>query len=99
MPFGLSNGPATFQHYVNDTLRPFLDLFCTAYIDDILIYSRTLREHREHVRKVLLALREAGLQVDIDKCSFHQEEVLYLSLFVTTNGIRIDPSKIEAITS
>ena len=50
MPFGLTNGPASFQHYVNDALRGYLDLFCTAYLDDILIYSNSLKEHKRHVR-------------------------------------------------
>jgi hypothetical protein len=71
MPFGLANAPSTFQHYVNDTLRPFLDVFCTAYMDDTLIYSNTLEEHREHVTQVLKAFEKAGLQLDINKCEFH----------------------------
>jgi transposase InsO family protein len=96
-PFGLTNAPATFQHYVNDTLRPFLDQFCTAYIDDILIYSTNLKDHQEHIKKVLAVLRTAGLQIDIDKCEFHQEQVLYLGLFISTNGITMDPAKISAI--
>ena len=97
MPFGLANAPGSFQHYVNDVLRPYLDLFVSAYIDDILVYSNSLKEHRKHVRTVLEALREAGLQLDIDKCEFHTTEVLYLGLIITMNGIRIDPKKIEAI--
>ena len=97
MLFGLTSAPATFQHYVNDVLRPFLDLFCTAYIDDILIYSNTLREHRNHVRAILEALQKAGLQLDIDKCEFYKEQVLYLGLVISTNGIKIDLSKIQAI--
>jgi len=97
MPFGLTGAPATFQHYINDVLRPFLDLFCTAYIDDVLVYSKTLREHRHHVRQVLVALQEAGLQLDIDKCEFHQEQVLYLGLIISREGIKMDPTKIQAI--
>lgn len=61
MPFGLANTPSTFQYYINDTLRPFLDVFCTAYIDNILIYSNTYEEHRRHIDIVLFALGEAGL--------------------------------------
>jgi transposase InsO family protein len=97
MPFGLANAPSTFQHYVNDVLRSFLDIFCTAYIDDILIYSDNLKDHRKHVRSVLQALREAGLQLDVDKCEFHQTEVLYLGLLISTEGIRMDPAKIKTV--
>jgi hypothetical protein len=97
MPFGLANAPSTFQHYVNDALRPFLDVFCSAYIDDVLIYSDNLEDHKKHVRSVLLALREAGLQLDVDKCEFHKTEVLYLGLIISTEGIRMDPTKVGTI--
>lgn len=97
MPFGLTNGPATFQHYINDTLWDYLDVFCTAYVDDILIYSNDPLEHQMHVRKVLERLRSAGLQVDIKKCEFGVEETRYLGLIVGVDGIRPDPQKIEAI--
>lgn len=56
MPFGLTNAPVTFQAIINDTLREYLDVFCTAYLDDILIYSETLEEYQEHVEKVLKKL-------------------------------------------
>jgi hypothetical protein len=97
MPFGLANAPSTFQHYVNDALRPYLDLFCSAYIDDILIFSNTLAEHKQHVRLVLRAMEEAGLQLDVDKCEFHQTEVTYLGYVVSTEGVRMDPNKIDTI--
>jgi hypothetical protein len=97
MPFGLTNGPASFQHYINDALRDYLDIFCTAYLDDILIYSNSLGEHKQHVRQILQRLREFGLQADIGKCEFHVQEVKYLGLIVGTNGIRMDPSKVSAV--
>ena len=68
MPFGLTNAPASFQSLVNDTLRPYLDIFCTAYLDDIIIYSDTLEEHIEHIRKVLKALRSKDLRIAPEKC-------------------------------
>ena len=61
MPFGLHGALATFQHFINDILREYLDIFVSAYIDDLLIYSNSLREYKEHVRKVLRILRENGL--------------------------------------
>jgi hypothetical protein len=53
MPLGLTNGLATFQHYVNDTFMDYLDNFLTAFMDDLLIYSNNEVEHKEHVWKVL----------------------------------------------
>lgn len=97
LPFGLTGGPGTWQHYINDVLFDYLIDFCMAYMDDILIYSKTIKEHRSHVRKVLIRLREAGLQVDIDKCQFHQAEVKFLGLLVGVDGVRMDPEKIKTI--
>ena len=97
LPFGLSGGPGSFQHYINDVLREYLDAFCTAYIDDILIYSKSRKEHRIHVRKVLTALREAGLQLDIEKCEFFVTETTYLGLIISSKGIRMDTRKIQTI--
>lgn len=97
LPFGLTNGPATFQHFINDTLFDYLNIFCTAYLDDVLIYSQNSTEHQLHVRKVLQRLQEAGLQVDIKKCDFGVTETRYLGLIVTTKGIKMDPEKVRAI--
>ena len=97
LPFGLSGGPSTWQHFINDVLFDYLDKFCTAYLDDILIYSKNLKEHREHVLAVLTKLREAGFQADVDKCEFHVTETKYLGLIIGVDGIRMDPAKIKAI--
>src|SRR5208282_3656250 len=98
-PFGLANAPSTFQKYVNWALRDYLDEFCSAYIDDILIYSSGNRQqHREHVGKVLQRLREAGLQIDIDKCEFEVQETKYLGFIIEAGkGLRMDPEKVKAI--
>ena len=94
MPFGLTGAPATFQRFINDTLRDYLDQFCTAYLDDILIYSQDRAEHESHVRKVLQRLREAGLFAKIQKCEFFKDETTFLRLIVSWNSLRIDPEKI-----
>ena len=96
-PFGLSNAPATFQARINEVLREYLDVFCTAYIDDVLVYSDTLEEHKIHVRRVLKALGDAGLQLDIDKCEFDQKSVKYLGMIISTDGVSMDPDKVRSV--
>ena len=97
LPFGLCNGPATYQRYMNDVLIEYLDDFCIAYLDDILIYSESMSEHIRHVRKVLERLRQAGLQVDIKKSEFHVTRTKYLGYILTDRGLEVDPDKVEAL--
>ena len=73
-PFGLTGAPATFQRYINWVLRNYLDEFCTAYVDNILIYtSGSLRDYKAKVHMVLGKLREAKLVLNIDKCQFKRK--------------------------
>ena len=97
MPFGLCNAPGTFQAFINHILREYLDVFCTAYLDDILVYSTGIAEHKHHVKQVLQRLREAGLFLDIYKCEFNVTTVKYLGIIITTEGLEMDPSKVKAI--
>jgi transposase InsO family protein len=99
LPFGLTNGPSTFQRYINDTLMGYLDEFCSAYIDDILIYSNNLAEHRIHVGRVLERLRGAGLQADVDKCEFHVTTTKFLGFIIGVDGITVDPEKVAAVAT
>jgi predicted aspartyl protease len=100
-PFGLANAPSTFQRYINWALRDYLDDFCSAYVDDILVFTDgSLDQHREHVQKVLLRMREAGLQLDIDKSEFEVKTTRYLGFVITAGkGISMDPTKVDAITN
>jgi hypothetical protein len=97
LPFGLCNGPATYQRYMNDVLIEYLDDFCIAYLDDILIYSEDELTHTLHVKKVLERLRQAGLQVDIKKSEFHVQRTKYLGYILTSTGLEVDPEKVEAL--
>jgi len=94
---GLTNGPATYQRYMNDVLFDYLDDFCTAYLDDIIIYSEDPLEHECHVRKVLERLRKAGLQVDIKKSEFKVTRTKFLGFIVSTNGIEVDLKKVAVV--
>ena len=82
-PFGLAGAPSTFQRYINYSLREYLDIFVSAYLDDILIYTNgNKNEHRQQVNSVLRRLREAGLTVDIAKCEFETTRVKYLGFIL-----------------
>ncbi|GBG69712.1 hypothetical protein CBR_g4543 [Chara braunii] len=97
MPFGLMNAPATFQAAMTTEFRDMLDRFVLIYLDDILVYSRTLDEHIMHLRAVLDRLRTAKYKVNRAKCEFVQQELKYLGHFVTPQGIRPRADKIKAI--
>ncbi len=97
LPFGLTNGPSTYQRYMNDVLFDYLDDFCTAYLDDILIYSEDPLEHEAHVKKVLDRLWAAGLQADIKKSEFGVTRTKYLGFIISTDSIEVDPSKTEVV--
>ena len=97
LPFGLTNGPAAFQSYINDALQDLLDVTCTAYLDDILIYSEDELQHETHVKQVIERLQAAGLQADIKKCEFNVKRTKYLGFIISTEGIQVDPDKVKAI--
>ncbi|KAL0445653.1 UNVERIFIED_CONTAM: RNA-directed DNA polymerase [Sesamum latifolium] len=97
MPFGLTNAPAAFSTLMNQVLHGFLDEFVVVYLDDIVIYSRTLAEHVEHLRQVLARLHEYELYAKVSKCSFAQETISFLGHIVERGRIRMDPKKVQAI--
>ena len=97
MPFGLTNARAIFQHLMNNIFREFLDNFVVCYLDNILIYSKDIKQHEEHVRLVLDKLCNAGLYAKLEKCNFHQSQVEFLGYIVSCNGISMDQKKIQAV--
>ncbi len=99
MLFDLCNESVSFQKYINNTLREHLDKFCTAYLNDILIYFDNELEHKIHVKLILRKLREADLQMNIIKCKFHVTQVSYLELIIIIKEIKMNSSKIDIIVN
>lgn len=97
MPFGLTNAPATCQALINNVLRAHLDRTVVAYLDDILVYSRTLEEHKIHVKEVLECLRQADLQLKPEKCEWHKEEVEFLGFTVGRHGVKMSETKVQVV--
>jgi hypothetical protein len=97
MSFGLTNAPASFQQWMNEVLSDYLDIFCIAYLDDILIYSDSMEEHRKHVHMVLRRLRDVGLTLKPSKCEFHIEKTEYLGYIISPMGLQMDPKKIKIL--
>ncbi|KAA3470465.1 Retrotransposon protein [Gossypium australe] len=97
MHFGLTNAPAVFMDLMNRIFLPYLDKFVVIFIDDILIYSRDMSEHAEHLRIELQTLRDKKLFAKFRKSEFWLREVRFLGHVVSTEGIRVDPSKILII--
>ena len=95
LPFGLCNGPSTFQRLMEVVLSGLVWDSCFVYIDDVLVCSRTFEEHLQHLRQVFTRLREANLKLKPKKCLFLRDEVSYLGHVVTREGIHPDPSKTE----
>ncbi|KAJ9552733.1 hypothetical protein OSB04_016778 [Centaurea solstitialis] len=99
MPFGLTNAPAAFMDLMNRVCRPMLDRSVIVFIDDILIYSKTKEEHVTHLHDVLEVLWRERLYAEFSKCAFWLQEVQFLGHLVNREGIKVDPSKIEAVMS
>lgn len=97
MPFGLKNAPATFQRLMDSVLRKHLGVRCFVYMDDIIIFSSSLEEHMKDIQKVLKTLKEANLKIQCDKSEFLRKEVEFLGHVVTTEGVKPNPKKVEAV--
>ena len=97
MPLGLSNAPLTWQRVINDTLFEGLGSFYCAYVDDMIIWSPSVEQHRWDVRTVLQRLPDKGLSIKVEKCEFDLKETRYLGHILSTSGIRPDPCKVQAL--
>jgi len=97
MSFELINDSTFYQHYMNDVLFDYLHQFCQIYLDDIIIYSKTLKKHKRHVRLVLHRLQEIDLQMNINKCKFHVQEISFLELLLFIERLKMNLRKIQAV--
>ncbi|GBG93512.1 hypothetical protein CBR_g72526 [Chara braunii] len=97
MPFGLCNAPCTFHYAMNRIFHDHLDKFVVVYLDDILIFSKFVEEHAQHVEKVLSLLRQHKYKVNLEKCEFGRTKILYLGHEVSAEGIRPEDAKVASI--
>lgn len=97
MPFGLRNAPATFQRLMDQILTGLQGIEMFVYMDDIVIYACSLREHDIKIDKLMKRLQSANLMLQPDKCEFLRHEVAYLGHIISENGVRPDPQKIAAV--
>ncbi|GJS24923.1 putative reverse transcriptase domain-containing protein [Tanacetum coccineum] len=97
MPFSLTNAPAVFMDLMNRVCKPFLDKFGIVFIDDILIYTKNKKEHEEHLKAIMELLKKEELYAKFSKCKFWLSKVYFLVYVIDSQGIHVDPAKIESI--
>ncbi len=97
MPFGLYNGPATFQRLMQATMNDLVFQILLVYLDDMLVYASTFQEHLVRLETVLRRLQDTGLKVKLDKCHFLQSAVVFLGHQISANGIGTDPQRVAVI--
>ncbi len=97
MLFELINESTFYQHYMNDVLFEYLHQFCQIYLDDIIIYSKILKKHKRYIWLILNRLREADLQIDINKCKFHVQKIIFLELLMSIEKLKMNSRKMQAV--
>jgi len=98
LPFGLTNAPATFMHLMHQLFRPYLDQFVLVFLDDILVFSKSLEEHEQHVRKVMEVLRQNQLYAKESKCELFEQRVEFLGHIIDSDGVHMMADKVKGIT-
>jgi hypothetical protein len=98
MPFGLTNAPTYFMNLMNKVFIEELDKFVVVFIKNILIYSRSAEEHEQHLRVILNKLLAHELYAKFSKCEFWLQEVAFLGHIITTNGVKVYPKKVKAVS-
>jgi hypothetical protein len=97
MLFELINESSTFQNFMNDILINYFDEFVVTYLNDIIVYSNSKKEHIQHVRQILQRLRETNIQANVDKCEFHIIETKFLNMIIDRDEIKMNFEKIKII--
>ncbi len=97
MPFGLTNGPASFQSYINGVLRPYFNITVIVYLDDVLVFLRNPFQHKKHVREVLKVLLKAELYAKLSKCVFSVNFIPFLDFILTYEGVEMEEDRISTI--
>lgn len=99
MPFGLTNAPASFQTLMNDIFQQQLRTSVLVFFDDILVYSKTLEDHLQHLKEILQIMRDHQLYAKKSKCSFGQSQMGYLGHVISGEGVSTDPEKVKAMVT
>ena len=98
IPYGITNAPPAFQRFINSCLANFRDKICIAYLDDILVFSKTFEDHVVDVKKILHCLRKRGVKLNPGKCELFKREVRYLGRLISEYGYRPDPEDVNALS-
>jgi hypothetical protein len=99
MSFGLTNAPAYFMNLMNKVVMEELDKFVIVFIDDILVYSKSVEEHEQHLRVVLEKLRAHKLCAKFNKCEFWLEKISFLEHILRAEGVAVDPGKVKTLSN